>query len=386
MLTNLEEGIYMEKKLSDDWKEIKSLAIFGFGRISQGNIDLFIDLFDVTAIIDNNSNYSGNNYRNVGIKTFKQYLAEHKKEKIVVLSGKKVYSSISKELCQFGYEEYKDFCHMTVFFEDWFGRLNSKICLGRTIVSLTTACTLNCKNCNMLTPYNKQKRTYNLAFLKQDVDLLLSNVDFISNLVIVGGEPLLYKELPEYIEYVGQNYSQKIGNIQIITNGMLMPSEQLIEIIKKYNVEIRISDYTNAVDYSEKLNQLKGVLDSNEIKWIAFKQDEWLDFGFPEEKLNMGNDREILRSHMLACQPMCPILHDGKIYYCTSAWAAEESGLYELDEDDVFDLRTIQNEEGREALLSYYMGNMPKGYISFCKACRGFDEKLQKVIPGALQY
>ena len=100
----------------------------------------------------------------------------------------------------------------------------------------------------------------------------------------------------------------------------------------------------------------------------------------------MANDRESLREHMLACQPMCPILHDGKIYYCTSAWSAEESGLYKLEADDAFDLRAIHNENDRRALLSFYMGDVPKGYVSFCKVCRGFDERNQKIIPGAIQY
>lgn len=376
----------VEYRLSDAWKDIRSLAIFGFGRISQGNIDLFIDLLDVVAIIDNNPVYQNQEYRGISIKAFKQYVSEDKKEKIVVLSGKKVYSSIKNELESHGYKEYEDFCHMTVFFEDWFYRINHKVCLGRTIVSLTTYCTLNCKNCNMLTPYNHNKRTYDFDFLKQDVQLLLDKVDFISNFVIVGGEPLLYMQLPEYIEYVGANYKKKIGNIQIITNGMIIPSERLIAIIKKYNVEIRISDYTSAVDYKEKLSDLKKLLEEKQVKWISFKQDEWLDFGFPEESLIMANDRESLREHMLACQPMCPILHDGKIYYCTSAWSAEESGLYKLEADDAFDLRAIHNENDRRALLSFYMGDVPKGYVSFCKVCRGFDERNQKVIPGAIQY
>lgn len=373
-------------RLSSDWKNLKSLAIFGFGRIAQGNIDLFLDLLNVTAIIDNNPAYQNQKYRDVPIKSFKQYISVNVEEKIVVLSGKKVYSSILNELENSGLKEYEDFCHMTVFFEDWFYGFNNKICLGRTIVSLTTYCTLNCKNCNMLTPYNKKKRMYDLEFLKQDVQLLLDKVDFVSNFVVVGGEPLLFRQLPEYIEYVGENYRNKIGNIQIITNGMLMLSERLISIIKKYNVEIRISDYTNAVDYKEKLSELKILLEEKQVKWISFKQDEWLDFGFPEESLNMTNDEESLRQHMLACQPMCPILHDGKIYYCTSAWAAEESGLYKLEPEDIFDLKKIHNENDKYNLLSFYMGNVPKGYVSFCKVCRGFDEKIQKVIPGAIQF
>ncbi len=373
-------------RLSSDWKNLKSLAIFGFGRIAQGNIDLFLDLLNVTAIIDNNPAYQNQKYRDVPIISFKQYISVNVEEKIVVLSGKKVYSSILNELENSGLKEYEDFCHMTVFFEDWFYGFNNKICLGRTIVSLTTYCTLNCKNCNMLTPYNKNKRMYDLGFLKQDVQLLLDKVDFVSNFVVVGGEPLLYKQLPEYMEYIGENYKSKIGNIQIITNGMLIPSEKLITTIKKYNVEIRISDYTSAVDYGEKLDCLINLLEEKQVKWISFKQDEWLHFGFPEESLNIANDKSELRRHMQACQPMCPILHDGKIFYCTSAWAAAESGLYRLEQDDIFDLNTICNENDRHALLSFYMGDFPKGYVSFCKVCRGFDEKIQKVIPGAIQY
>ena len=59
-------------------------------------------------------------------------------------------------------------------------------------------------------------------------------MDYIVAYEILGGEPLINGELADMIRQIGDRYGNRIGNIGIITNGTLLPDEQLIEISKKY--------------------------------------------------------------------------------------------------------------------------------------------------------
>ena len=365
--------------LDDTWINLNDVAIYGFGKIAQGMIDLFIDMFHVEYIIDNGKKEK--EYRNIPIISFDIYKRNNSGKKIIVLTGKKAFYLIKKELVSEGYVEYKDFCDIDTFYEDWFGNYMNKVCIGRVIFSVTTFCTLNCKKCNMLTPYNKNKRNYDLQMLENDVDALFSSLDYVSNLVLVGGEPFLYPQLEELVIYIGKEYQSEIGNFQIITNGMLIPSAHFLNIIKENNVEIRISDYTQAIDYSKKKEELCCILKEKKIRYILFEQNEWLDFGFPEEDLCMGNTRDEIRRHMIECQPMCPLVHDKKMYYCSSSWAAQEAGLYTLEQGDWINLEenTISK---RKNLLDFYLGKSEKGYISFCKKCRGFAGNDHVICPG----
>ena len=43
----------MNHLLDESWKDLNQIIIYGFGRLAQGNIDRFIDEFDIKEIIDN---------------------------------------------------------------------------------------------------------------------------------------------------------------------------------------------------------------------------------------------------------------------------------------------------------------------------------------------
>lgn len=371
--------------LSDDWKGINRIVVFGFGKMGRGNIDALNNSFNIVKIIDNNEALKGQIYKGIEIVSLKTFMDLGIKEKIVVVTSGNRYVSILEELENNGYKEYVDFCGFSTFCNDFFWNDRKQLFLGRLVFNVTTFCTLNCKNCTLLTPYNKRKKYFSLDQLKEDVKLTFDTVDYISNFIIVGGEPFLYKDLEEYIIFVGENYRKYIGNFQIITNGTLIVSEELLYIIKKYNMEIRISDYTKRVGYKEKLSEFCKDLERHHIDYVSYAHDEWKDLGFPEENVNMGNSTEELRRHMLKCNPICQSVSEGKLYYCNQGWAAEQSGLFELKENDYLDLEKIKHcADKKEKFRKYYFGDLEGGYFSFCKVCRGFDEGLS--IPGGIQY
>lgn len=375
----------MFDKLSEDWKGLSRIVIFGFGKMGRGNIEALINRFQVIKIIDNNEALQGESYKGIEIVNFPAYVDLGIREKIVVVTSGNRYDSISKELLEKGYQEYIDFCDFVTFCNDYFWNDRNELFLGRLTFNITTFCTLNCKNCTMLTPYNKHKKSFNIEQIKQDVNLTFDMVDYVSNFLILGGEPFLHKDLKELIVYIGDHYAENIGNLQIITNGTLRASEDLLQVIKKYDVEVRISDYTKRVSYDKKMEDFCNDLEAYNIKYVSYGHDEWLDMGFPDENVNMGDSAEELREHMIKCDPNCQNVSEGKLYYCAQGWAAEQSELFKLKETDYLDLENIKNDVDRkERFRKFYFGDLEDGYFSFCKVCRGWDTDI--TIPGGIQY
>ena len=44
----------MEYRLTEDWKDIKEIIIFGFGKVAHDNIDFFKRNFNIVYIVDSN--------------------------------------------------------------------------------------------------------------------------------------------------------------------------------------------------------------------------------------------------------------------------------------------------------------------------------------------
>ena len=100
---------------------------------------------------------------------------------------------------------------------------------------ITTKCTLKCKDCCALIPQLDKVKHSEMSFedFKLQLDKICDSVDLIRHLVILGGEPLINPELPRMLEYAAQN--EKIFLIQLISNGTMMPSQKLLEVMNKYN-------------------------------------------------------------------------------------------------------------------------------------------------------
>ena len=62
-------------------------------------------------------------------------------------------------------------------------------------------------------PHYKNPKHKNINKIKGDIDILFKNVDYISTLHLVGGEPFLYPNHKEVFEHIGKNYRDKIDNI-----------------------------------------------------------------------------------------------------------------------------------------------------------------------------
>ena len=137
------------------------------------------------------------------------------------------------------------------------------------VVYLTNRCNLRCEMCSQYGENFKEKACPDLPVYewKKFFDTI-SDVNPKPKIILMGGEPFLYKDIDEVINYLNQN---NFG-IQIVTNGVLL-DKHMDTISKCNNITITFSidglekthdkirgisgTYAKAIDNIRKLSELK---------------------------------------------------------------------------------------------------------------------------------
>jgi organic radical activating enzyme len=239
---------------------------------------------------------------------------------------------------------------------------------------VTTVCNLNCKYCLNFTPFLKKKEHIDISQLKKAAGIYFSYIDKIGWFHLSGGEPLLYPWFSEIIQYISNNYGSKIDELSFSTNGTVVPSDELCDVFKKYNVKVLVDDYTKAVPkvkstcmaLIKKLreHEIPILLDS---KGSFYKQ-------FPPAKASTQLDESGLAEKYDRCQYMYhgQPLKNGRVCNCLYTSFAETAGLIEASSDDYYDLNVFPNTElARKEFMEFRLGYSNRGYSSLCRYCNG---------------
>lgn len=366
------------------WAHVDRISVFCFGTFCKTFIDEMHDELDIQFIFDNDPSTSGDTYRESEVRIPTEELFKRSAQKIIISSH---FEDISTQLQGYGLEEDIHYCDIGKFVSMWNWYRHKKVHLLETHIALTTKCTLNCTHCNMYVPHQKNNGAHlPLNSIKESVDSYFSLVDRAYRFSLLGGEPFLHPDLAEILHYISSEYGTQIGTINLVTNGTIVPQSDVLEIVKSSNTLVSISDYTDSINYENKLQKLVDALTQSSIPYELLKYESWKDFGFPHDSFHIPDDA--VEKHMHACAPIFKGLNDNKFYYCHIVWSAVFCGLYEEDPNDSLDLKTLNadNDKDKVTLLEYNLGYMPKGYVSLCKYCRGCSERNNKtVMPGVQQ-
>ena len=261
---------------------------------------------------------------------------------------------------------------------------HNKIWLDSTAIFPSTLCTLKCKNCLAFTPYIKQHRIKTLEEEKQEVDVFFKWVSYVRWFQISGGEPQMWPHLCELVDYVGSRYRDRIGNrFEIVTNGTIIPSEDLILLMKKYKMDMVVDDYGD--NYGKCKNYSKDIiskLKDNCVEYICQKSDWWFDLGF----FYTENTNIDLIQYFNDCAIPFNANEYGRMYLCSYANFAIKAGLIEDDDNEHFDLNVDMTSENIKKLNEFLLGYSKKGYSKLCERCMGWGETINKSkIPAAIQ-
>lgn len=191
--------------------------------------------------------------------------------------------------------------------------LQNKPVLRYIETHITDVCNMKCNGCTHFSNICDEDKT-NFEKFKKDISLLAKNFD-VTIIRLMGGEPLLKKNLNEYIDYTREKYPY--STIFIVTNGMLITkmSDATIKSIKKNNIIINISLYEPTLKI---ISNIERFLSENNIRHRygrgnkkAIKEDYITKFH------TCLSTKEENRNEKLKCyNQYCWFLRNEKIYKC----------------------------------------------------------------------
>lgn len=376
-------------KLSDDWGNLiedGTIVPFGIGRIGHRVIPTLMQEFNIPFLIDNGTHAE----KVYGLDVLNLHQAaeciRERQLKVVVTTVFFSYEKIKQELESLGFIENRDFCIMERFAEEWNLRWRNKCVVSKIDTVITSRCSLRCKNCNMFISHAPVQCDIALNRLKNNFDIFFESVDYVYEYTLLGGEPFLHKDIADIISYLGGQYGEKIGRINLISNGTIVPDGEVIAVLKDFHVTVHISDYTNAVDYTGKLERLKDKLLYNGIEYYVIPNNTWKDVIYPREGYHTDNPRQ----HMLLCGHSTHSVADGKLYWCDPAFAAEcFMGFASKDEDYLDMAANKRNHTKYEAslnIMKYLLGDVnARGYMSICEKCAGVGSDNNMIVSAGRQ-
>lgn len=175
-------------------------------------------------------------------------------------------------------------------------------------VNVSDSCNLKCKGCTHFANLFPDNTYPSLEGFRKDIKQLAEKVQVL-HLRLLGGEPLLNPELPEYIAC-----ARKIlpcADICIATNGLLIPrqSRELLHCMRENETGFYITQYPPTISLKEKIE--------------IFCKNEKIDFVFDPRTVDKfcrnlagGKESDGMASMEVCHSKGCRFLRDGRLYKC----------------------------------------------------------------------
>jgi len=239
---------------------------------------------------------------------------------------------------------------------------------------LTEKCSLKCKNCSNLMQYYEQPIDNDLELLIKSFDNFIEAVDYCYEVRMIGGEPLMYKNINKVIEHVLSK--KNIGNIIIYTNGTIVPKGDKINIFKNPKIYFKISNYGS---HSRNVEKLEKILSENHIHYITERVTTWQDCAKIDDfKRTDTLNKEIFGN--CCVNETLTMLH-GKLYLCPYSAHVENLKIIKPKVKEHVELFSSNKNNLKTQIRDLYFG---KEFLEACRICNGRDHNVAS-IPAAEQ-
>lgn len=226
---------------------------------------------------------------------------------------------------------------------------------------ITEHCNLNCKGCDHFSPIADVEFA-NIEYFAKDLTKLSELFKNINSINLMGGEPLLNKNIVEFITIARKTFPK--SNIAIWTNGILLSQQNKIfwEALHKNKIKIVIRKYPISFDRTK----VKELSNKYKVFIIMTKLDKKNTFN----KIYINEQGTFnAKDSFKNCYHKdigCTFLKDGKIYPCTIAPNSIHFSKYfkkniKISSNDYINIHEVEN--GKEIL------DFIKKPIDFCRYC-----------------
>lgn len=318
-----------------------------------------------------------------------QFYSMEKEQYFVIASadgkaGDEIYALVRKNL---GDEVvlFKGFYFLYTYLPIYFAYVHDMVFFVSENMLPSTICNLNCRDCLNFTPYIQKHTVETLDDLKMSVDLFFGAVDLVYRFQITGGEPLLYKDLIPLIEYIDRNYRNKIIRFEMVTNGTIIPTDDICNTLKNKDIYVFLDDYRMSLeDGDKKYKAVYEQITKYGIRFVDNHVDKWIRMYIPEEDKRIRISDAELENKYTICNNPWSCLKQGKISSCNYAMYADKAEICKMQEDECFDLRDY-NPSRKKELIEFRLRYLQKGYVEFCNQCGGWTATNKRWCQPAIQ-
>jgi hypothetical protein len=183
---------------------------------------------------------------------------------------------------------------------------------------------------------------------------------------------MLVKELPA-LSAISWKIT-RIGYLSFLLLRMLPYSKQeVLSAVKEINGSFLLDDYSATVPNS-KVEEIKKVLSVNNIDYTVNEVEYWYDLDCENADNGKFTDEE-LECYKDSCNSCLHEFAEKRIYACCYQQYANRAGIGTLTANDYIDIATTSKIE----ILEFRQGYTQKGYVDFCRHCRGIGYNAKKV-------
>ncbi|MCX5813462.1 MAG: radical SAM protein [Proteobacteria bacterium] len=225
------------------------------------------------------------------------------------------------------------------------------------------ACTLKCIHCCEAVPFQKEHKFIPKDVIIEDVQKVAASSQFLTFVELIGGEPFMHPDYKKLVEELLE--IENIGYIKSFTNGTIVPSVELCQILKNPRFMLQVSNYEKQATGKllDNIYATRKILKEQNVPYIFTQNFEWQDFT-PFDLHNTEESR--LKAVFDACTLRnCNRLYQSILYRCPHQYAGVELGVLEKHAVECVDINA-HNERGLADAIEAFEN---VGYIDACRYC-----------------
>lgn len=183
--------------------------------------------------------------------------------------------------------------------------------IGSLEYEISHFCNLNCKRCDHFSNLAHKGDFADIESFRKDLLQLSRFVSNICELKLLGGEPLLNAQLPQFIEVAKSIFPDSV--VYVFTNALVLRniSKELIECIKKNDVVVTFTVYPPMFN---QIDEVVMFLKKNRIKFSIYHEVK--EFA---AWINLNGDSDPGKAQRACFSGECHCFKDGKLFKCTQA-------------------------------------------------------------------
>ena len=237
---------------------------------------------------------------------------------------------------------------------------------------VTERCSLRCRDCSHLMQYYHHPENIDLAAYRPAFERLLAHVYTISDLRILGGEPLMHPGMHQVIDWFHDD--DRIRTISVYTNGTIVPNAATLAAFERPKVRVHISQYeANAA----RIPRVVASLEEHHIKYYIEPFTNWQTPG----NLMKRNDTAVqnIEKFQRCFDSNGYSFYKDRLYRCPRAVHGMRIGAMpdHASEYVAFGDTSLSEEEIDKQLYAL----MAKPYLEACDYCDGLDNHRQSTAP-----